>query len=142
MDRYPTIEQALTHDRFATWLARHGDLVIGAPRDREACPIAVYLNETVPAAGQLCVHRDRIDYRVAGARHVYPLPAWARAFVAAVDRYRVPLVASEAASLLTGAVLRASTAESRVHERAGIFQRPLSLMRQLWTVAMPGAGSP
>ena len=100
MDSYTTVEEALQYSRFRTWLESYGGTVIGAPAQPAACPLAFYLRETVPAAGDIRVGRTRLEYREAGRRRTLPLPLWAVRFVEGVDRASAPLMADEAANVL------------------------------------------
>lgn len=94
------LEEALDYGRFETWLRGYGDMVVGIPGVATACPLAIYLQESLPWLSHVLVNETRVETRAHGPRVLLPLPVWAVRFVKRVDRAAGPLMAEEAANLL------------------------------------------
>lgn len=94
------LEEALDYGRFKTWLRGYGDMVVGIPGNATACPLAIYLQESLPWLSKVLVNETRVEARAHGPRVVLPLPVWATRFVKGVDKAGAPLMAEEAANLL------------------------------------------
>lgn len=77
-----TVMDAIAIDReaFATWLEACGWDVVGYVRARNACPLARYLRRCGYGHAFVGTRTVRVNGRA------YALPAWAQAFVAALDR--------------------------------------------------------
>src|SRR5687767_5358385 len=95
-----TLDSALDYNQFATWLAHNRGLVIGVPKDMGACPLAVYLRETLPDVSSIRVRRTAIDVSYQAGRETRSLPLWAALFVESVDHAKTALVAEEASNHL------------------------------------------
>lgn len=100
-----TIEDALRPDLFANWLSGYPDLAIGIPGQSAACPLAIYLRETLSLDA---VTVSRTEIKCHGA--TLPLPPWAAQFVKTVDAQTAALTGFEAQNVLKFALERAQRA--------------------------------
>lgn len=107
-----TIEDALHPDLFATWLDTYPTMAIGIPGQPAACPIAIYLRETL-SLDAITVTRTEIKSQGT----TIPLPAWATHFVKTVDAQTAALTGLEAQNVLALALDRAKQAPTN-HARA------------------------
>ena len=97
-----TIQQALDYEAFAAWLDTYPATAIGIPGQSAACPLAVYLRETL-SLDAVTVSRTEIKWRAT----TVPLPTWAAQFVKAVDGQTAALTGTEAGNILLLALERA-----------------------------------
>ena len=102
-----TIQEALDYESFAAWLGTYPATAIGIPGQSAACPLAIYLRETV-SLDAVTVTRTEIKWRAT----TVPLPTWAAQFVMAVDGQTAALTGTEAGNILLLALERAR------HQRA------------------------
>lgn len=102
-----TIQEALDYESFATWLSGYPNLAIGIPGQSAACPLAIYLRETL-SLDAVTVTRTAIKARGT----TIPLPPWAAQFVKAVDGQTAALTGIEAQNVLQLALDRARRAEA------------------------------
>ncbi len=87
--------QALSEEKFRAWLGTFGDCDhVGAPLDRNFCPIAKYLQ----AAGRTRVSVD--EHMILADFVEVDTPPWGSAFVKRVDRADHAITAGEALQFL------------------------------------------
>jgi len=96
-----TIEDALNPDLFAAWLDTYPGMAIGIPGQSAACPLAIYLRETL-SLNAITVTRTEIKCHGSTT----PLPTWAAQFVKVVDAQTAALTGVEAQNVLALALER------------------------------------
>ena len=144
MEHRVSVEEALDYDRFAAWLQGYQGMVIGIPGHPMACPLAIYLRETVSSTRLVKVGRASVALWEGGRRTVAPLPLWAIRFVQDVVRCGTAVTAEEAANiLLPRDLLAVEEARVRQPQARGALGRAAGLVSRFWAPAVgPAPVSP